>query len=45
MVAGGQVLGEDGRGRALTGPVLITEKEMSSQINRDWKSGVKYDIK
>jgi hypothetical protein len=25
MVAGGRVLGEDGRGRAVTGPIPITE--------------------
>jgi hypothetical protein len=28
MVAGGRVLGEDGRGRAVTGPIPITEPEM-----------------
>ena len=28
MVAGGRVLGEDGRGRAVTGPIPITEKDM-----------------
>ena len=29
MVAGGRVLGEDGRGRAVTGSITITETEMS----------------
>jgi hypothetical protein len=28
MVVGGRVLSEDGRGRALTGPIPITEDEM-----------------
>jgi hypothetical protein len=27
MVVGGGVLGEDGRGRALTGPIPVTEEE------------------
>jgi len=39
MVAGGRVLGEDGRGRAVTGPrfpfKVITVTEMQSRVARE----------
>jgi hypothetical protein len=35
MVVGGWVLGEDGRGRALTGPIPITEEDMLAERRKD----------